>query len=590
MLNAGQEQARTLTTHGLVTACPGAGKTKTLEERVKFLFAGSSTNQVCAVTFTRDAAESLKERVARGCPNEVRQGRLIAGTFHSLCMRQLQRATGRKVRICSDAQAEGLLRTAYVELVTPMDGIDFETCVRRVESWKSQVDVILPANDVCAKVFERFQALLFQTGQLQFSDIVRQAVFGMRDRSVAPVPCQDMLVDECQDVDQAQLAWVLEHAKAGVRVMVVGDDDQSVYGFRDALGFEGMVAFQRETNASHISLDITYRCPREVLEPAATLIAHNSARVPKQLRTANSTQGEVRVEVQATRRDEHAALIDAVLASGAPEKWGILARTNALLEDLELSIGQAFPYYRKGGSSFWDLAQPALYLAVVQSLSDGGLSGIDALLRRCGISQPTLDALHERYRSNTPGALDRFVGDGAASAPQGERTFMRDLQRQLRAWRGLSQGDDDDVRRALLGVGMFLIEHGQWKVRSKRAPDGGEEPESRTTERRVHAAMRRISGLAGPLSRRLAMVQQQSDDKTPGAQLLTMHGSKGLEFDHVWILGCNASVIPSQDSPLEEERRLMYVALTRAMKTLTVSYAISDDKPSALLAEAGLLR
>ncbi|WNL48523.1 ATP-dependent helicase (plasmid) [Dyella sp. BiH032] len=577
MLNPAQLQAVRMPGHCLVTACPGSGKTKLLEHRAAFLLEPPA-NKVLAVTFTSESAQELEHRIRQQAPNA--RNRLMTGTFHALAKKQLQNAR-KRVQLINAMRQNDLLRRAYRDTIDADAGISFEDARAFVEAMKATVDPHLPDRRSNPKfdMFLRYEELLEQTGSSDFADLLLKAVRGMRDGTVAPFRTPFMLVDEFQDTDKVQLAWIAEHVNLlGTKVTVVGDDDQSIYEWRHAMGFVGFEDFRRLTDAPHVSLDTTYRCAREIMEPASLLIAHNEERVVKSLTTANTTRGSTAVKPCADKEEEWLAIATAIASSGSPGDWAVLARTNAQLEALEQYIAGRVPTIRSGGTKFWELRGPSVYLAICGGLTTGNMADLDQVLVRAGVGESQLEALHEECQSRQPGAVHRFIHGAKKGSTKEPIERLRILMRQ---WSGMIAGTE--INLALHGIANYIKTNIKLYDKERRADEVAKD------ESRLDSCAAALSRLRGPLIQRVRAVLQEEREEGGAARLLTFHSSKGLEFPNVWIMGCEEGVIPSTNSPIEEERRLFYVGMTRAKLNLTISYVVDEKAPpTRFISEAGL--
>lgn len=577
MLNPAQEQAVRMQGHCLVTACPGSGKTKVLEHRAAHLLSEPDAN-VLGVTFTAESAAELEHRIRQQAPSAGR--RLVTGTFHALSRKMLIKANVR-LRLINDFQQTDLLRRAYRDTIDPGLQITFDDARAYVDRIKAQVDPVLPNHDLepCVDVYLRYQELLRQSGSADFADLMLLAVRGMRDGSVPAYKTKYMLVDEFQDTDAVQFAWIREHIRQGTAVTVVGDDDQSIYEWRFGMGFQGMEDFRRLTQASHVSLDTTYRCAREIMEPAARLIACNTERVHKSLRTANQTKGSVHVKPFADKEEERSAIAQAIVASGKPGEWAVLARTNAQLEFVEQFIAGRLPVIRSGGTSFWELRGPAMYLSLCRALCNGAMGDLDPVLKRSGISEKRIEAMHAEYRSREAGAVQRFLAAKKGGSSKDPEDRLRILMNQ---WRSMLASGETNL--ALHGIAHYMKTSIRLYERDRKPDDKAKD------DLRMDNCAAALARIQGSLQQRLMLLQQESKKDGEAVRLMTFHSSKGLEFPNVWIMGCEEGVIPSSNSPLEEERRLFYVGMTRAKLGLTMSYVINEKAPaSRFLKESELL-
>lgn len=564
----------------VIAACPGSGKTTVLKFRAEHLLKSEPGSRLAAVTFTKDAADSLKERIVKQYPQAAKL--LDAGTFHSLCMSQLK-AAGIKVNLINDGYAARMLREIISQCPHADPSTKYDDYLAAIEQWQRDVNPIVPPAESSALgfVYRKYMERKRANGVMDFGDLLREATIGMQSGKIAPLKVRFMLVDEFQDTDGMQLAWVLEHVKRGVDVTIVGDDDQSIYGFRGSLGYAGMMQFQEATGGQMINLDRTYRCALQVLQPAAVLIANNTARVPKRLITGSTEKGVVRVRPFEDRFAEADAAIEAILESGDPNSWGVLARTNAQLEIFESRIVNRFPFNRKGGSSFWDLKAPSLLLSVVESIAGRNMLGISELLTMGGVSPNAINQITKEFNFEAPGALDRFCKMRLPQSGTNSRDFLSSMQDQVSQWRDMFQSRSQaELKLALGGIAQSILKYGKWKT--------GDLVE---TQSRLSNACSSIASLNETIDQRLrTLTQKPEQDLGKGTSLMTLHSSKGLEFDRVWILGCDKDTIPStrDGTDVQEERRLMYVGITRARADLTLSYSLENGH-SQFLTECGLV-
>lgn len=602
MLNDSQEQA-VYYSGGclLITAPPGSGKTSVLKERALYLLKNNPNAKLAAVTFTSDAAKELEERILKANPDL--EDRLIAGTFHALCKKQL---TGHinKLVLINENQQNAIIYRAVLETrgdsvgkpsaSTDVDDADpegekvfisLDDAKAYIDWRKSQVDPILSRekrDQICEGIYLRYEEALEQMGGMDFTDLMMKAVKGMKEGVIRPIDVEYMLVDEFQDTDEIQYSWVYEHFKNGTEVTVVGDDDQSIYGWRRALGYGGMERFRQRMNAGHISLNTSYRCTRAVLEPAALLISHNVERVEKMIQTANTGQGRA----VATGYSDHIAEVEGMLAtitrSGKRRGWAVLARGNVMLDELikTLPVDLKEQFRRKGGKDFWELRGPALFLGVCESLVYGNMVGVDALLRQCGLGDERLKRLHVRYPANSKSSLRDFMNDNRDSK---STDVVSRLGKFMSEWDNSIKGKA--YATAYAGISHFIIKNASLYEGHKIGAMLDNDVKSINACGDIL-----LKGRKGSLEYKVQNARRKSDDKDDDVvKVMTLHSSKGLEFENVWILGCEQGIIPSENSvDIDEERRLFYVGMTRAKTNLFVSYTKKDVSLSQFITEAGL--
>jgi superfamily I DNA/RNA helicase len=515
----------------LCVAPAGSGKTTTLVARICWLVAsGVDPRTITAITFNKRAQEELADRLSTAlAPLAVEPGAVRVRTFHALG-REILANAGRSVDIID--------RNAFCAEIwpasTPADRRRLDDAFSRLK-----LDLRVSAETVAAdaaagpiaRAFVAYQAALRERGVLDFDDLIAEALrlLETHEDTLARwrAACRHLLVDEAQDLDRSQLDLALLLAAPRNQVFLVGDDDQSIYGWRLAdvrrvLGLAGAL-----TGLRRVDLVTNYRCPATVIDRAVRLIETNSERFAKRIEARPGADG--RIVLAADGSDETVRL--GRLLSSWPDdgsSQAILARTNREL----------------------------LPAAVV------------ALGRGRAFRAPRLELLVEDPRID--GLLDRVVPDGAGARPLLVRLG------HLRDSIGVSpeRGDVDSDRE-------------------RDATDG------RPSEKALAAALLGWGAGFGDLgtlraaivATRTAIGRLRQDDAS--LTLATVHGTKGLEWDHVAVIGLEVGRFPSGRSvdqasdpgrALEEERRLAYVAWTRARRSLTLVY--DPASPSRFLLEA----
>ena len=346
-LNPQQREVAQLRQHCVAIACPGAGKTKTIATKAALLLQDSAA-MVGAVTFSKDAAIELRERILKAAGDSVKK-RLIAGTFHSLAFKQLKRPGARPLDIASDGDRLGLLIRVMQELGREGKAEDVIPTIEKIKTNFGKCD----PNSDDGELYHAYQDALARNGKIDFQDMLRLAVEGMESGTILPYPFTYLLVDEFQDTDPLQYRWIELHAKAGSIVTVVGDDDQSIYAFREALGYRGMESFIKAFDAKPVVLGSNYRCRSEILAAADLVIRNNVDRIAKTLRAEKGSGGSVLTSRHPDEYEEAMAAVEVLgprLAKG--QSCAILARTNRILDPLEaVCRSYGIKYYRASGPS-----------------------------------------------------------------------------------------------------------------------------------------------------------------------------------------------------------------------------------------------
>ncbi|MBB4518187.1 superfamily I DNA/RNA helicase [Paraburkholderia fungorum] len=542
-LNPQQREVAEQRLHCVAIACPGAGKTKTIAAKAALLLSNPAAI-VGAVTFSKDAAVELRDRILAIAGDGAKK-RLIGGTFHSLAFRQLG-----KRDIASDGDRMVLLARVIAELGLNWKPEEVVPVIERIKTNFGRVEAGTPD----AQIYAAYQEALERNGKIDFQDMLRLSVAGMERGDIEPYRFTDLLVDEFQDTDPLQYRWVELHAKAGAQVTIVGDDDQSIYGFRAALGFRGMESFAETFNAQRVVLGMNYRSYGEILAAADRVIRNNAERIPKILQAERGAGGTI-----ATKRsdDEYADAVAAVetlhplLTAG--KSCAILARTNRILDPIEaVCRSHGVPYFRASGSSVINRPQGALMCNLLQVAEGRKQNGLDAVLGYMGMSSPLLGVLH---RDMGPVLVQRLKKDLVAiGLPEDTATVYRSFMKRLLEWQEMCE------RRFYSLVLDGVLELMMTYSKNEQAT------------RAIQATYDVLSRLIGTFADRIEYLKRDNNKPAEGALVLTtMHSSKGLEWDHVWISRAEEGVVPDEKSTESEERRLFYVAMTRARDGLTIA-------------------
>ncbi|MFM0756117.1 ATP-dependent helicase [Paraburkholderia strydomiana] len=558
-LNPQQREVAELRHHCVAIACPGAGKTKTIAAKAALLLS-NPTAIVGAVTFSKDAALELRDRILALAGDSAKK-RLIAGTFHSLAFKQLG-----KRDIATDGDRLGLIARVIAELGLNWKPEEVVPVVERIKTNFGRVEAGTPD----AQIYAAYQAALERNGKIDFQDMLRLAVAGMETGKIAPYQFTDLLVDEFQDTDPLQYRWVELHANGGAQVTVVGDDDQSIYGFRAALGVRGMESFAETFGAQRVVLGSNYRCRGEILSAADRVIRNNTDRIAKILLAERGPGGTV-----ATKRsdDEYADAVAAVetlhplLSAG--KSCAILARTNRILDPIEAVLrSHGVLYFRASGSSVLNRPQGALMCNLLQVAEGRKQNGLDAVLGYMGMSTPLLGALH---RDMGPVLVQRLKKDLVdIGLPEDTATAYRSFMKRLSEWQEMCERRFYSL--VLDGVHELMMTYAK----------------NDQAIRAIQGTYDVLSRLSGTFAERIEYLKRDNNKPADGALVLTtMHSSKGLEWDHVWISRAEEGVVPDEKSTESEERRLFYVAMTRARDGLTIA-TIKKNPVSRFLIESSI--
>lgn len=571
-LNRQQQEAVAHDGHLLIVAGPGSGKTTVLIERAARILRASKS-RIAMVTFTRDAATEMRSRLAAHASAQLK--RCLIGTFHKLTMDH-QRRAGLLGRVMS-----GPAQAALISRCGRAAGLSYEEAAAEIEAWATHAELPEAASAVVTEYRNRKAA----AREIDLWDVLHAGVSLMESGKLPALPITHLMVDEFHDTDTVQYAWVMAHVKAGAQLTVVADDDQSIYKWRHGLGVEGMRRILRDTGAHTITLGVNYRCASDIVRSARRLIEHNTDRMPKDLVSSRAEPGQIVCIRPASRNDELAVLIDWLqpsLQSAAAPRPGytavqgevaVIARTGSILDEIALELRAAGVRYVRNERERMARSVMAL-LNLLRAVHDDNAHAFGNVLSQMSVPEDLIDGLVQAA-SHGDGVFTLSAAQVNKAGETAQRLHARAsaLRRQLALGR---------VELVVAGAAE-LIEHTEELT-------GRSEHQRRMLDLAVKALTRAEGGSLMDRIERLERPPPETDDAaSDGVGLYTMHGSKGLEFNRVFVASVLDRIIPSaRAADTAEERRLMYVAMTRAKHELAISVPRGEARPSPFVAEAGI--
>jgi len=602
-LNEQQQEAVSLPEGpSLILAGAGSGKTRVLTHRIAYLVGhlGEPPGSVLAVTFTNKAAREMRERVEELLGISV--ANLWIGTFHGLCHRML-RAHHQALDLPADFQildAEDQKR--MVRRVVRDAGVDEKAFdPRRVqgainalkEDGQTPAEAEAGDNDATiVALYRRYQATLHSSGLVDFGDLLLRTLELFRKQPEVAAHYQErfrhVLVDEFQDTNRVQHLWLSALLNAGDDLFAVGDDDQSIYGWRGAR-VEHVLNFSDHYPAAQVvRLERNYRSTQPILAAANDVIGHNTGRMGKELWT-EATDGPLPAWLAApTEREEAQYVVREIqkwVEAGNPRSdCAILYRSHAQSRQFEEALlGASLPYRVYGGMRFFERAEikdALAYLRLLRNPHDD--ASFDRVVNHParGVGEKSLAAVRTAAGGDSLwNGAQRAQAEGRlrGKAATGLEGFIR-LVDELRE-SSHSHALGNLVERVLRRTGLA----------EALAAKGDAEADNRVEnlEELVSAAEQfaedEVAGDEDPLSAFLAHTaleagEGRADPDEDAVQLMSLHAAKGLEFPKVFLTGMEEGLFPhfrtlDDDVALEEERRLCYVGMTRAMQELTLTMA-----------------
>ncbi len=584
----------------LVIAAPGSGKTTVLTRRIAFLILqGVQPERILAVTFTRKAAQEMKERLIALLRDKHLVGRLTICTFNSLGLKLLD---GRYERLGFARKphmlVETLQRTVFDVIRRELDAEeipagDLAGYITRAKSQLLDPTMVSrvsadEADVKKARLFAAYEQRLRKQGLMDFDDQIVLPVRLLERDPVARAEIQarfgHILVDEFQDTNRAQYHLTRLIAAPDDNLFAVGDDAQGIYGFR-AADLDNLLGFERDFPAGRrILLETNYRSTPPIVGMANNLIRFNARQIPKTIRAA-AKGGEPVTKIQcADSFDEARAVVDQVkLLDGAGVKLdqiAVLYRTHAQSGLVIEALSTAkIPYTAKKSGHFFE--HPAIqevlgYLRLVAPSAKGHAQetlSLEQLLKRLGCTIDTLSILRaasEKHQISLMGASER--AEQLPLPTLAQRGAVKHVVGMIMAWRA--------DRRPVADVFMRILDDTQ--IRKSLERQRREEARQRLDVLSTFHEQLRRWNLRTPaevfkkVEEHLEPREKKTKRKEPAVQLLTVHAAKGLEWDAVFVVGLEEGTLPYQmaieEGAITEERRLCYVAITRARRFLYLSY------------------
>lgn len=589
-LNEAQKKA-VCATEGpvLIVAGAGAGKTKTIVHRMCYLVSkGISPSQILAVTFTNKAAKEMRERALLALskmPTLMVEGETpFVSTFHRLAVFLLRlfgahEGSMKRFSILDDDDTTSLIKEALREMGLDPKHTDSRAIKslisRSTNAGQDEGDLSGSANPnhrLTARVWEKYRTLKRAAKALDFDDLLTETAALLEKNSEARAWCEKtwkyIHVDEYQDTNEVQYRIARTLAGSEKNICVVGDSDQSIYSWRGA-NIKNILEFERDyPEAQTIVLEENYRSTKTVLSAANEIITKNEYRQPKKLFTTNADGHKITTYAAYDEADEAAYIVERAVEamdSGVPASdIAVLFRTNFQSRALEEAFLRAhIPYHVLGVRFFERREVKDVFSYIRAALNPDSLLDIKRTINTParGIGKVTIATLFS-------GGIDALSGK-AKAAVQNYYAILERMRTFL-----ASHSTSETIKYTIAESGI--------EDEEKASPDGEDRLENLrelVTLGTRYDHLDSAEGLEALLEEAALVSDQDNVDGKEGVKLMTIHAAKGLEFHTVFISGLEQGLFPHErDVKLpgadgEEERRLMYVALTRARKKLYLTYA-----------------
>ena len=596
-----EQKVAVKTLHGpvLVLSGAGTGKTRVLTTRIAHLLMTQTTKpwNIMAVTFTNKAAREMKERVSSIIGSAAEQ--ILMGTFHSLgakMLRQHAELVGLKKNftiIDVDDQLK-LIKQILSNHNIDEKRLPAKLFLNIINSWKDKgltpdkiSDNLTNSTNNEKQIYQEYQIKLLQSNCVDFGDLLTQPLELLRTNTDVLDQWQSkishILIDEYQDTNTAQYLWIRLLCSKTNNICCVGDDDQSIYGWRGA-EVKNILSFSKDfENAKTIRLEQNYRSTKKILEAANCLINKNNARLGKNLWTQNN--GDENIEISSVYDSSEEAINigekieEKIRDNKKLSEIAVLVRTISQMREIEerfISIGLP---YRVVGTKFFDrleIKDAIAYVRILCNSSDNLAFERVINTPRRGIGSTTIKKLLDISRLED---IQLFhVGENISTYENinlPTKDKINKFIKQINEWKTLKFTQEPSEL-----IDMVLEETGYYEMWRN---ENSEEANTRIENlKELLISISKFDTLEGFLQHVSLMTDNETNNITGEVTLMTLHASKGLEFEIIFLPGWEEGLFPSSrsledsgDVGLEEERRLAYVGITRAKYEVHISYASS---------------
>ncbi|PMP66426.1 ATP-dependent helicase [Desulfurella multipotens] len=556
----------------LIIAGAGSGKTKTLTYKIAYILKNNLAKpwEILALTFTNKAADEMKDRVANILDTSI--DNFYIGTFHALSLRFL-RQIGKKYTIYDKHDQEMLVKEIITYLNLDKNKFQPSKVASYISKIKNSSNLEFPTKEF-ERIYKIYEEKLESNNAVDFDNILIKFIEELKNNDKLRQNFQNqfkfILIDEYQDTNNIQYELIKEFYNGDNRIFAVGDEDQSIYAFRGA-NINNILSFSNDfLPCEIIKLEKNYRSTKNILNIANTIITHNKTRIGKNLYSDISGVEPV-IKEFATNKDEAYFVsnqIKNILMQNDNSSIAVLYRNNNLSRIFEEYFMQFGIAYKKiGAHKFFDKKEIKDILSFIKIAYNekDDVSFIRSIGNFGGIGLKTIDDIKKiAIDLNT----NLFIAASTLTQKKYAKVarfieFVKILQKKLQF------GNISECLKFVFDEVFSDKNFYRQDIRQSNIDELIEFAKNMDIESFMENAS---------LYDYSQSIDGENNLSLPNVSLMTIHAAKGLEFDHVFIVGLNEGILPSlyQDSVIEEERRIMYVGITRAKKTLYLSYYLSD--------------
>ena len=560
-----ESAANDVNNHSLILATAGSGKTKTLIEKVKNVLKKSYDRKVILVTFTNAAVNEMQERLEIALPQSS-INRVSVTTFHRQFLNQTKKLM----------QGKLLIGATYFNFIDRLKNyIENEHLLPELKVTFNDITSILndqPLDekkgfdkDAVKLVKECYQELKIKNHLYDLDDATRRAVEGTLSGEIPLLNCTDLMIDEFQDTDLLQYEWIALQGRGGINLTPVGDDDQSIYSWRGARSYETMLKFKDEFKPNIHMLAKCFRCRPEIIDASKNLIEFNKDRIPKGMVSGKEIGGTVKTYIHKFKKSMLLTFLENY--SKYDGEWAILSRTNVALDSIEeFLIEHEVAYSRNNQTSIFKTSAGDFVIKLCSYLLNKfahyHLSEVLGYLKE---DENLIPLISESIKSNSD--IESYLNNYGQSI---NGTAFEMFYSNYYLFENTHDSKEINTRIDLLID--FIIER-----RSK-----GDKLNKCAVETLLLEGLKTKTGSwferIKLYSDKIKEQNSKSEIDKSVVTLTTYHGSKGLEWTNVAIFDVIQETMPNMQSPIDEERRLLFVGMTRAEQRLFIhSYLNKAD-------------
>ncbi|CCN40022.1 hypothetical protein VIBNIFTn2_120004 [Vibrio nigripulchritudo FTn2] len=591
-----QEHAVKDTGNSMIIACPGAGKTTVLIQKAIYLIDHCGVNSIHIVTFTRESAKELQSRIDG--QGKFYKSRVHCSTLHSICLNHLKKYCGRTSMVSPEEQHTYMLNAwnqnlKKIESInftrknnpddkgnwTKIEFEDFERYVdKRTNSPVADSSGLITlgsnkdAHDCFDAMYQQYTAFIDKEKFSSIQNVIQTTVDHMLNDPEFPLlPTEHLFLDECQDADSTQFKFLAIHTLNGITTTVCGDDDQSLYGFRYALGvnlFKQFIAICQESGLTQHTLTNNFRSKAEIVDACQRLISHNKDRCEKHMVASQGGGGKVEAATFSNEEQQLQEIVKMISDDNHSSSIAILSRTNRELDGIEKLLTEAkIAYKRTDSKGYFESSVCKQYLAILTACANSDKRRMVAAL------EPMV---------GSKDAANLIAGCIAQHAAPSGDAIKNKVKISRRIVEALGFAYTNVAEHALRLFTPIFIE----VLYQKKTPS--------YECMKIKQLSEILLNFRGPLKERLSVLQFEKEASQCRVSLISSHGSKGCEFDTVFVINCDENHFPyirdnderDYEIAMEEERRLFFVSMSRAINNLYLF--VGNNNSSRFIHEAGI--